>query len=78
VRDVPVTMHSTGRSGCATPLVARLAGELRHKHTLGDVLAWARAQLPPRVVNEVVTQDEYTHDVVMAWADCAWLVFDTT
>lgn len=26
---------------------------------------------------EVVTQDEYTHDVVMAAAP-AWLVFDTT
>jgi hypothetical protein len=44
--------------------------------TLGDVLDWARAQGLGRP--EVVTQDEYTHDVVLPWRDGRWLVFDTT
>jgi hypothetical protein len=43
--------------------------------TLEEVLRWAHA-LGHSLV-EVVTQDEYTHDVVVA-ADARWLVFDTT
>jgi len=50
-------------------------GELR---TLGDVLSWLRAQTPPRTVDEIVTQDEYTHDVVLPFDDHSWLVYDTT
>lgn len=43
--------------------------------TLEEVLRWAHA-LGHSLV-EVVTQDEYTHDVVIAAAR-QWLVFDTT
>ena len=46
--------------------------------TLGDVMKWGLAQTPPRSPVEIVTQDEYTHDVLLEWqADC-YLVFDTT
>jgi hypothetical protein len=43
--------------------------------TLEEVLAWARAL--GHALVEVVTQDEYTHDVVVA-AGARWVVFDTT
>ena len=43
--------------------------------TLEEVLAWARAL--GHALVEVVTQDEYTHDVVVA-AGARFLVFDTT
>jgi hypothetical protein len=33
--------------------------------TLADVLAVGRAQSPPANVSDIVTQDEFTHDVVM-------------
>ena len=46
--------------------------------TLADVLAWARGQMPPRTVAEIVTQDEYTHDVVLEATGLPYLVFDTT
>ena len=46
--------------------------------TLADVLAWARNQVPPRTVSEIVTQDEYTHDVVLEATGLPYLVFDTT
>ncbi|MSP60795.1 MAG: hypothetical protein EXR72_10720 [Myxococcales bacterium] len=49
----------------------------RRLGTLEDVLRWARAQSPPLEIVEVVTQDEFTHDVVFAARD-GWLVFDTT
>ena len=43
--------------------------------TLEEVLRWAHAL--GHTLVEVVTQDEYTHDVVVA-TGAGWLVFDTT
>jgi hypothetical protein len=48
-----------------------------HCHTLADVLAWGARQLPRVNVTEIVTQDEYTHDVVLPFAEY-YLSFDTT
>ena len=52
--------------------------ELAQLHTMADVLSWARAQSPPRLVADIVTQDEYTHDVVIPFDDSHFLVFDAT
>lgn len=52
--------------------LAAVAGTLR---TLEEVMR--AAVLHGWSLAEVVTQDEYTHDVVLA-APPAWLVFDTT
>ena len=74
MREVPVT-----EAGHVDPeLSTRLAAELRGERTLGDVLNWARRQSPPRSVAEIITQDEYTHDVVVALDSPYYLVFDTT
>jgi hypothetical protein len=43
--------------------------------TLEEVVAWVGARGHSLV--EVVTQDEYTHDVVVAAGE-RWIVFDTT
>ena len=45
--------------------------------TLEQVLAWGFAQRPIVELVEVIVQDEFTHDVVMARAP-AFYVFDTT
>ena len=67
------------RAGDIAPAVfAELAGPLRTRRTLADVLAWARHQTPPRTVTEIITQDEYTHDVVIGFGERCYLVFDTT
>lgn len=57
---------------------ARLAGALAGLHMLGDVVRWAARQRPPRAIADVITQDEYTHDVVLPYRDSLYLVFDTT
>ena len=46
--------------------------------TLHDVVLAALASSPPRLIADVVVQDEYTHDVVLPWDDVHWLVYDTT
>lgn len=57
---------------------ARLQCEVAGLRTLGDVLDWARSLEPPVASPEVVTQDEYTHDVLVAIAGGRYLDFDTT
>jgi hypothetical protein len=42
------------------------------------VLRWARAQRPPRSVVDIVTQDEYTHDVVLPFDGSHFLVLGAT
>lgn len=70
---------------CANLLAAAIAeieGELGEPRSFLDVLNWAKAQPPgtllPQVVAEVVTQDEYTHDVIVPWRDGLVLVYDTS
>ncbi len=74
MRDVPVT--AAGSIG--PELLARLRAQLRQRPTLGDVLVWAQTQRPPAGVAEIVTQDEYTHDVIVRTQPPAFVVFDTT
>ena len=58
--------------------LSRFRLALRSLRTLGPVLEWLRLQEPPRIVRNIVTQDEYTHDVIVSWANRLILVFDTT
>jgi hypothetical protein len=58
--------------------LSRVAAAVSGLLTLADVLEWARAQAPPLQVSEIVTQDEYTHDVVLPFDGAHFLVFDAT
>lgn len=58
--------------------LARFRLALRELRTLGPVLDWMRAQDPPRTVRDIVTQDEFTHDVIVPWSERLVLVFDAT
>jgi hypothetical protein len=66
------------RAGLPPGERAALATAVAAQRTLGDVLDWAGTQDPPLRVDEVITQDEYTHDVLVAWRGGCWLVYDTT
>jgi hypothetical protein len=54
-----------------------LASAIADQTTLELALDWARTLSPPRGVESVLTQDEYTHDVVIP-AGTRWLVYDIT
>jgi hypothetical protein len=58
--------------------VSRFRLALRDVRTLAGVFDWLRVQEPPRTVREIVTQDEYTHDVIVSWSEGLTLVFDAT
>lgn len=60
---------------------SEIENELATLKTLGQVLIWASAKpkgdFLPKIVAEVVQQDEFTNDVVIPYKDL-FLVFDTT
>lgn len=60
---------------------ANLENELAKHKTLGQVLNWASSQpkddFPAQIVAEVITQDEFTHDIIVPYKNL-FLVYDTT
>ena len=74
MREVPVTVRKEVDAAAIAPFL----DALREQRTSGDVLAWARALSPPRGVTAIVTQDEYTHDVIIQLSESLFLVYDTT
>ena len=72
------TVPASAVGSIPADIVARAEAALTHHVTLADVLRWAREQVPPRAVAEIVTQDEYTHDVVLPFDGEYFLAFDAT
>lgn len=72
----PILLHD--HAGLTPAEHATLTTAIQGLPTLADVLAWAPRQAPPRSVAEIVTQDEYTHDVVLEANGRPYLAFDTT
>lgn len=57
---------------------ARLGALVADQTTLGDVLQWGLSQKPVIQPEEIVTQDEYTHDVVVPIRSPLYLVYDVS
>ncbi len=67
-------------SACAVDAaqLARVTAVVSGHGTLGHVLATAAAASPPAKPVALVRQDEYTHDVVMAFEPGLFVVYDVT
>lgn len=76
MREIPLHDYA----GLPAPEAAALQARVAAQRTLADVLRWAAAQRPPVAIAEIVTQDEYTHDVVLPLAagQPLFLAYDTT
>ena len=55
----------------------RLARAVAEQTTLERALNWGRTVQPPAAVESILTQDEYTHDVLVPY-EGRYLVYDTT
>lgn len=71
---IPLFDHA----GLSADAHAAFAEAIQPLKTLADVLAWSRTRTPAWSVAEIVTQDEYTHDVVLESDGQPYLAFDTT
>ncbi len=45
---------------------------------LDDIFTWGRAHVPPIHPEDVIKQDEFTHDVLVPLPNGRWLVYGTT
>jgi hypothetical protein len=63
------------------PEFTELEREIGTHRGLNDVLNWvaskAKSVVHPRLVAKVITQDEFTHDVIIPYKS-VFLVYDTT
>ncbi len=62
--------------------LVEIEAELSEQQNLNDVMKWALSHpagvFTPSVVANIVTQDEFTHDVTVPWRDGLVLVYDAT
>jgi hypothetical protein len=66
------------RVGLDESTLARITGYVGNQKTLEDVVRDGLALTPARMVADIVTQDEYTHDVVLPFEGELYLVYDAT
>lgn len=59
------------------PTRVRLANIVASQSSLQGVLDWGRQQVPRVDIDSILTQDEYTHDVLIPF-EGRYLVYDTT
>ncbi len=57
---------------------AELLAEAEGLRSLDEAFKWAMRQIPRFHPDDVIIQDEYTHDVLFSAPDDSYLVFDTT
>lgn len=75
-------MQIINRANLSSEQLAQVASELAEHRTLTDVLNWGFKQpkgtVLPKIVEDVIVQDEYSHDVIVPWSDGLVIVYGTT
>jgi hypothetical protein len=66
------------RAGLAEADLAELAGVVSAHRSMKHVLDWALGHRPPLALADMVTQDEFSHDFLVAYPGGPWLVYDST
>ena len=66
------------RAGLPPAQRAAIAQAIAEQRILADVIRWGARCEPPRLVVDVIVQDEYTHDVILDYGGGLHLVYDTT
>ena len=49
-----------------------------HHRTLENILTWSMEQNPPKMIDDMIAQDEFTIDVILRYDEDAYLVYDVT
>jgi len=57
---------------------ARLADALLLHRSIKHAVDWWAEQHPPLAPAGMVTQDEFSHDILVAFPGGSWLVYDTS
>lgn len=57
---------------------ARVSLELATHRSIKHALDWLVGHQPPLSVTDMVTQDEFSHDILVKYLGDLWLVYDST
>ena len=57
---------------------ARIASAVSSHTSIKHALDWLLGHSPPLAPTAMVTQDEFSHDVLVAYLGGIWLVYSTT
>lgn len=74
--DRPIPFEN--RSALAPEALAPIAGAVAGHRTIKRAVDWLAAHDPPLTLADMVTQDEYSHDILVAYPGGLWLVYDST
>jgi hypothetical protein len=66
------------RSGVTAEDFARIANAVASHGSIRQALIWFLGHNPPLVPSEMVTQDEFSHDILVAYPGDRWLAYSTT
>ena len=66
------------KQGTVADLVPEVEALVSTHRVLSDVIAWIGSSGRKDADPDFVTQDEYTHDVIVRYAKSAYLVYDAT
>jgi hypothetical protein len=75
---MPAEVPVENRAGLAEADFAVLAGVVSCHRSMKHVLDWALTHRPPLALSDMVTQDEFSHDFLVAYPGDLWLVYDST
>lgn len=66
------------RAGLAPGDFARLASAAASQGSIKHALEWLLGHSPPLTPTGMVTQDEFSHDILVAYPGELWLAYSTT
>ncbi len=66
------------RGNLAPDEFARIAGALARHRSIKHAVDWLAGHQPPLSISGLVTQDEFSHDILVDYPGGLWLVYDTT
>jgi hypothetical protein len=78
VAQLESTFPVENRGNLASEDFAPIAEAVASHRSIKHAVDWLRAHNPPLSPSGMVTQDEFSHDILVAYPGGLWLVYDTT
>jgi hypothetical protein len=72
------TFPIENRANLAPEAFGRIAEAVALHRSIKQAIDWFVVQNPPLVPTGMVTQDEFSHDILVAYPGGLWLVYDST
>jgi hypothetical protein len=73
-----MTFPIENRAGLDANAFAALSAILAEQRSFKHALDWALNRTPPLRLEDVLAQDEFSHDGMISGLDQLWLVYDMT